>query len=242
MANTKMDHLIAADRGLAAVRTLEPAGSEIFSTKETDRIRSANLKIALKNLEGLHHHLCPRQVLGARIALFAGEYLDLKLPRADKRLFVFVETDGCALDGIALTTGTNVGKRSMRVMDYGKVAATFVDTQTNTAVRIAPNAGIRKIARNLAPDMPNRWSAQLEGYQIMPTRVLLTTQPVDLTLDIKKLISSPRVRVTCDKCSEEILNQRQVEHAGTVLCAACALDAYYVPISHTESEMLYSSA
>lgn len=237
----KIDHLIASERQPQAPGTMDPAGHEYLCNEETEQKRSANLKIALQNLEGVHSHLCPRQVLGARIALFAGEYLDLKLPREDKRLFVFVETDGCALDGIAITTGTNVGKRSMRVMDYGKVAATFVDTENDKAVRIAPNAGIRKIARSLVPGALNRWSAQLEGYQLLSTNTLLTAQPVELTLDLKKIISRPGVRINCDKCSEEIFNQREIQQAGMVLCAACAGDAYYRPISQEESEILYSS-
>ena len=44
-----------------------------------------------------HKHLCPRQVLGARMGLFAAELLGIQLPRNDKRLLVISETDGCAI-------------------------------------------------------------------------------------------------------------------------------------------------
>jgi len=47
-----------------------------------------------------HKHLFPRQILGARMALLAGELLELELPRTDKRLLVIAETDGCTVDGI----------------------------------------------------------------------------------------------------------------------------------------------
>jgi formylmethanofuran dehydrogenase subunit E len=233
----KIDHAVGMARTLGA---LDYSGNPHLYTEEVDHIRSAKLEIALQNLEGVHRHICPRQVLGARMALFAGEYLNLELPREDKRLYVFVETDGCALDGIAVTSGTNVGKRTMRVMDYGKVAATFVDTTHDTAVRIAPNAGIRILAESLAPEAPNRWSAQLQGYQLMAAKTLLSTQDVDLTFDLKEIISRPGVRVNCEICFEEIINEREIEQAGKVLCIACAGDGYYQPVSLGESESLYS--
>jgi formylmethanofuran dehydrogenase subunit E len=96
----------------------------------------------------LHHHLCPRQVLGVRMGLAAGSWLELTLPQTDKRLLTVVETDGCVIDGLAVATGCRVGRRTMRVLDFGKVAATFVDTVTGRAVRLAPHprvGGLSKI-------------------------------------------------------------------------------------------------
>ena len=100
----------------------------------------------------LHDHLCPRQVLGVRMGLLAGQILDLDLPQRDKRLLTIVETDGCAVDGIAVATNCWVGRRTLRVEDYGKVAATFVDTQTGRAVRILPRREARHSAQLFAPD------------------------------------------------------------------------------------------
>ena len=54
----------------------------------------------LKRSAARHKHLCPRQVLGARMGLFAGELLGIDLPRRDKRLLVISETDGCAVIGV----------------------------------------------------------------------------------------------------------------------------------------------
>ena len=220
----KIDYRIAEGGNPSA---LGPSDYEYLCAEEAEHIRSANLRTALQNLDGVHRHLCPRQVLGARIALFAGEYLDIELPREDKRLFVFVETDGCALDGIAVTTGANVGKRTMRILDFGKVAATFVDTKSGEAVRIVPRAGIRGFARNYAPDARNRWTAQLEGYQLMPAHELLLAEPVQLTIDLERLISRAGVRVNCEVCGEEIMNEREVVRNGMVLCRSCDGDAYF---------------
>ena len=91
----------------------------------------------------MHKHLCPRQVLGVRMGQYAGELLRLELPQQDKRLYTFVETDGCFVDGVTVATGCSVGHRTLRLMDQGKVAATFVDMRSGKAVRIWPDAQCR---------------------------------------------------------------------------------------------------
>lgn len=91
----------------------------------------------------LHHHLCPRQVLGVRMGLLAGRELGLDLPQTGKRLLTIIETDGCFADGVSVATGCWVGHRTLRVEDYGKVAATFVDTDCRQSVRIVPHPGAR---------------------------------------------------------------------------------------------------
>lgn len=176
----------------------------------------------------LHHHLCPRQVLGIRMGLAGGRWLDLALPQTDKRLLVVVETDGCVIDGLAVATGCRVGRRTMRVLDFGKVAATFVDTVTGRAVRIAPAASARQQAKIYAPEAKNRWEAYLLGYQRMPEEALLRFQPVTLTISLEKLLSKEGYRVQCKRCGEEISNEREVIENGQILCRACAGEGYYL--------------
>lgn len=178
-----------------------------------------------------HERLCPRQVLGVRMGLAAGRALELDVPRRDKRLLVFVETDGCFADGISAATGCQVGRRTLRVIDYGKVAATFVDTWTGRAVRVAPRSGVRQRARAYAPELDDRWQAQLLGYQRMPDDELVTIQDVQLLFSLEKFISTSDHRVECQLCGEEILNEREVVRGGTTLCRACAGERYYTPFT-----------
>jgi formylmethanofuran dehydrogenase subunit E len=183
----------------------------------------------------LHRHLCPRQVLGVRMGLYAGEQLGLALPQTDKRLYTFVETDGCAADGIAVATNCWVGRRTLRVEDLGKVAATFVDTHTGRAVRIVPRPEARSQARVLAPEARSVWEAQLLGYQRLPAEQMLSAQAVCLTTPIEVILSRPGHRVPCEACGEEILNEREVVRAGRVLCRTCAGQAaYYAPAEWAE--------
>ncbi len=176
----------------------------------------------------LHRHLCPRQVLGARMGLLAGEVLGLDLPQTDKRLLAIAETDGCAIDGISVATGCWVGRRTLRVEDYGKVAATFVDTATRRAIRIAPRPDARQRARHYAPEARNKWEAQLLGYQRMPAGELLSVQSVQLKTPIEQIVSRPGLRAACDVCGEEIMNEREVARDGLTLCRACAGESYYL--------------
>lgn len=182
---------------------------------------------ALQQSAAVHRHLCPRQVLGVRMGVLAGRRLGLDLPQSDKRLIVFMEIDGCASDGVAVATGAWVGRRTMRIMDFGKVAATFVDTISGNAVRIHPHPEARARAVAAAPEAPDRWHAQLLGYQRLPDDQLLVAEPVALTVDLAALISRPGVRTTCSICGEEILNQRQVVRGDEAVCRACAGEAYY---------------
>ena len=175
-----------------------------------------------------HHHLCPRQVLGVRMGMLAADVLQLGLPQSDKRLFVFMETDGCTSDGVAVATGAWVGRRTMRMVDYGKVAATFVDTETGRAIRIFPSPQARQLAAQAAPEAPDRWHAQLIGYQRLPDSDLLVVNPVRLTVDLPAIIGQEGDRRTCWQCGEEVSNQRELEIDGRVWCRSCAGDRYFV--------------
>jgi formylmethanofuran dehydrogenase subunit E len=55
------------------------------------------------------------------------------------------------VDGIIAATGCHVGSRTLRILDFGKGAATFIDTYTGDASRIAPNREARALAFDYAP-------------------------------------------------------------------------------------------
>lgn len=187
-----------------------------------------SLEEILQRSSVTHRHLCPRQVLGVRMGIYAGMLLNRALPQEhEKSLLTIVETDGCAVDGITAATGCTVGHRTMRIIDYGKVAATFVDTIKRRAIRIVPAHDVRTRARGFAPPDLGKWQAQLVGYQTMPDEQLLVVQEVALKLDLDRLISLAGKRVTCSQCGEKVMNEREVLRGEATLCRACAGEAYY---------------
>lgn len=181
-----------------------------------------------------HRHLCPRQVLGVRIGLRGLRELDLcncddssRYENSKKRLLTIVETDGCGLDGIAVATDCAVGRRTLRVMDFGKVAATMVDTRSKRAVRVSPTSASRDLAHTYAPEAPSRWHAYLAAYQVIPDEALLNVAEVALTQTIEEIISRPGARAICIICGEEVINEREIIVNGHTLCRTCAGDTYY---------------
>jgi len=186
-----------------------------------------NLHDILEISSARHTHLCPRQVLGARIGLAGAARLGFELPRYDKRMLIILETNGCFADGVEAATGCTVGHRTLRIEDYGKIAATFVDIQTGQALRIAPRLDVRERAYDYVPGEPRHYFAQLQGYKIMPDNDLLVIQPVQLTVPVSQIMSKAGVRVKCDNCYEEIINEREVIFQGRILCCTCALGGYY---------------
>lgn len=174
-----------------------------------------------------HKSLCPRQVLGIRVGLAGAEALGIDVPRNDKRLLVIVETDGCFVSGVEVVTGCAVNHRTLRMEDYGKVAATFVDVESGRAVRVAPHLDVRQRAQEYAPDENRRYNVMLEGYQRMPTEALLSIEEVILTTPVESIVSRAGARVNCHDCGEEVINERDIIKAGRTLCQACAGPAYY---------------
>src|SRR5258708_36660726 len=110
----------------------------------------------------LHTRLCPRQVLGVRMARFACQWLAIDPAVERKRIFVFMELARCPADGVMVVTGASPTNSFMKLMTYGKVAATFVDLLTNRAVRVSEHHDCRQTAQQMMPANLAPWQAQLE--------------------------------------------------------------------------------
>jgi len=181
----------------------------------------------LKLSSARHDHLCPRQVLGVRMGLAGLAAIGLDAPMLHRAALVIIETDGCFADGIEVASGASVGHRTLRVADQGKVAATFANVETGSAIRLAACLDVRQRARGYAPGIKDKYYAQLKGYQIMPETELFTFQQVVLDPPLERLLSRPGLRAKCTQCGEEIINERQVRVEEKVLCRSCAGQGYY---------------
>ncbi|MEW6401315.1 MAG: FmdE family protein [Chloroflexota bacterium] len=186
-----------------------------------------NLQPLLEISSRDHSHLCPRQILGVRMGLAGMRALRFDVPPDKKQLLIITETDGCFVDGLSTATKCSVGHRTLRVEDYGKVAATFVNVQAKLAVRVAPVIDIRQRAYSYAPEEPRHYFAQMQAYQVMPDEEMFTVADVQLAIPIEAIISRPGLRVNCDVCGEEIMNEREVQQNGLTLCYSCAHGGYY---------------
>jgi len=144
-----------------------------------------------------------------------------------KRLITYVEIDRCATDALSLVTGCRLGRRSLKFMDYGKVAATFVDLETHRAVRLVARDDSRAKAKAMFPELDDPHRQQLEAYKVMDDAELFAIHPVRVSTKAEDLPGRPRSRVICEQCGEGINDGRERHRAGRVLCRDCAGEGYY---------------
>jgi formylmethanofuran dehydrogenase subunit E len=183
----------------------------------------------LRDAEQAHGHLCAGQVLGVRMAMLGLAQLGIEDPQGKdrKRLVTFVEIDRCATDAVAVVTGCRLGKRALKFRDWGKVAATFVDTASGKAVRVAARESSKALARSLHPEIANKNQQQMLAYREMRDGDLFDLQWVKVELPPEEFPGYKGERVVCEKCGEGINFKREVRRRGKVLCRACAGESYY---------------
>jgi formylmethanofuran dehydrogenase subunit E len=184
----------------------------------------------LKQSAAAHGHLCPGQVVGVRMAMLGCRLIGLDEPtRIDqiKKLIVFVEMDRCTGDAVAFVTGVKLGRRSLKFMDYGIMAATFVNLETNAAFRVISTEEARYLATVYAPEIPEKYPQQLEAYKRMPDSVLFRVQKVRVDLSEYDLPGPTRKKISCNRCGQVVRDNREVVQNGQNLCKPCAKKAYF---------------
>jgi len=189
-----------------------------------------SVETLLKECERLHGHMCAGQLLGTRIALLGCRLLDIDDPRgADrKKLIVWVEIDRCMTDAVSAVTGVRLGKRSLKYVDYGKVAATFLNTETKRAVRIVALESSRVLADERYSDIADKRTRQFRAYSEATDDELFKTELVSLELSDFDAPGSPRSRVVCAVCEEGVNDGREVIDAnGDAICRGCHNGSYY---------------
>jgi formylmethanofuran dehydrogenase subunit E len=178
--------------------------------------------------------LCPGQVLGVRMAMLGCQLLGIDDPTQGKRLIVYVEIDRCMADAIAAVTGCRLGKRTLKHMDYGKCACTFVEMSTGAAVRISARDDARSHVWDYPPFALDKSSTQREAYKVMPDDELFIVQEVLVDIPDYDQPGRPISRVVCAICDEGINDRREVRLNGLVLCRACAHGRYYQEVKGSD--------
>jgi len=145
-----------------------------------------------------------------------------------KSIIVFVEMDRCATDAVQSVTGCSLGHRTMKFMDYGKMAAAFVNLKTGKAVRVIAREDSRDTAKNYFPELENKYAAQLEAYKIMSDSELFDVMDVKVELRPEDMPGRPLKRVRCEGCGEYVQDMRDVFKDGRALCKPCAGERYYM--------------
>ena len=177
----------------------------------------------------LHGHMCAGQLLGARMAVLGCRLIGIGDPRgADrKKLIVWVEIDRCMADAVSAVTGVRLGKRSLKYLDYGKVAATFLNTETGEAVRVVALEESRALADARHPEIESKKERQFLAYREAADEELFKVERVAVEYGEMDAPGRPRSRVLCERCGEGVNDGREVRSGDSVLCRPCASGGYY---------------
>ncbi|MBF0328424.1 MAG: formylmethanofuran dehydrogenase [Nitrospirae bacterium] len=188
----------------------------------------------------IHGHLCPGQVLGVRMSMLGLKLAGVEDPKGKDRksIIVFVEMDRCATDAVQSVTGCSLGHRTMKFMDYGKMAATFVNIKTNKAVRVLAKEDSKEEAKKYFPEIENKYAAQTEAYKIMSDKELFDCMEVTVNIKPEDMPGRPLSRIRCEICGEHVQDKRETTHNGKTVCKQCGGEGYYEVISN-EQKLFY---
>ena len=186
--------------------------------------------------ERSHGNLCPGVVLGLRMALLGCSLVGLEDPRTAGRnkMIVWVEIDRWLADAVETVTGARLSKRTLKFLDYGKLAATFLNVDTREAVRIAALESSRGLADLRHQEIESKHARQMRVYREATDEELFAFTVVDVQLSEMDAPGHPRSRVICGRCSEAVNDGREIRtDDGSTLCRPCAFGVG--PRSHQKS-------
>jgi formylmethanofuran dehydrogenase subunit E len=189
-----------------------------------------DFEVLLENSAAAHGHLCPGQAVGVRMAMLGCRLVGLDDPASRdqiKKLLVYIEMDRCTADAVAHVTGVKLGRRSLKFMDYGIMAATFVNLETDKSFRIVSTEESRDLAAAYAPEIADKHARQLEAYKRMPDSVLFRVQQVKVAVPDEDYPGPTRFKATCSRCGQVVRDRREVNKDGRLFCKPCADDVYF---------------
>jgi formylmethanofuran dehydrogenase subunit E len=180
-----------------------------------EKLDYENFEMLVAEAGKLHGDICAGITIGTRMTMVGLRRIGITDPKgADrKKIMVFIEIDRCATDSIMALTGCRPGKRTMKVLDYGKMAATFINLETGKAVRIAAS---KRKGEQGQPD-----------FATIPEDELFTVAEVEVPLLPGDMPGKPTRRVYCFRCGESIMDGRDLEIDGNILCKPCVAGKNY---------------
>ena len=164
-----------------------------------------------------HGHLCNGMFIGVRMSRYALKLLEIEEPLVYKDLIVYTEIDRCASDAVCVVTGCTMGRKRLKLVNYGKLAATFVDLGADKAIRLSPNQDVQM------PDEADPY----EFWARFTDEELFKAEDVSVDILPRDLPGKPQNKAVCYQCKEKILDGREIEKDGQTWCLACADKPYY---------------
>ena len=188
------------------------------------------IKDLLQQYKLTYGNICPGTLLALRMVVLGCALLGIEDPRGVDRdkLVVWVEIDRWLADAVEAVTGVRLGKRTLKFLDYGKLAATFLNRETGKAVRIVALESSRRLADLRHPEIEDKYERQMQAYREAAEEELFGIYDVEVHVRAKDLPGHPRSRVTCQKCGEGVNDGREISLPDNIrLCRSCIYGTYY---------------
>ena len=184
-----------------------------------------SLEYMLVKAADFHGHLCPGTVIGTRMALAGLREIEITDPKGSQKkdFMVYIETDRCPVDAISVVTGARISRRNLKFLDWGKVAATFVNLKTGKAVRITCPDSTKGLADHYVDeeygnDKDGRNAKEVAAYKVMPEKELFLIRNVKVEIPP---FTKEKYKVACEGCGETVNDHKEVMVNGKVMCRSC---------------------
>jgi len=184
-----------------------------------------SLEYMLVKAADFHGHLCPGTVIGTRMALAGLREIEITDPKGSQKkdFMVYIETDRCPVDAISVVTGARISRRNLKFLDWGKIAATFVNLKTGKAVRITCPDSTKGLADNYVDedygnDKDGRNAKEVAAYKVMPEKELFLIRNVKVEIPP---FTKEKYKVKCEGCGETVNDHKEVMVNGKVMCRSC---------------------
>ncbi len=194
-----------------------------------NKFERAELEHLLEKAFAFHGKPCGGTVIGVRMAMLGLKMIGITDPKGSERkdIMAVAENDRCSIDAIQHVTGCKVAARALKLKDYGKVAATFVNLKTGKAVRLVCPEETRQTVEKYKPAEGDRKERTIAGYKAIPLDELFYAQEVKVEFDEDDMPGHAKSRVKCDRCGEWVSDHREREVNGETICTHCAEGGYY---------------
>lgn len=197
----------------------------------------------IKRAAELRGHLCLGLPLGIKMGQMGLKLLNMTEQEKHEYLVVFVENDKCPADGIQIVTGCSAGSRKLKMLYYGKSAATFVDGRTGKGYRVVTKKDLNARAMELGvKDKLIQPGEKVEEFSKLERKILMNAfmklsleelldfRAVKVTWDSPLISSRMESATNCSKCGEEIMGGLGVLEGDKILCRSCLNGPYFQKI------------
>ena len=124
----------------------------------------------------------------------------------------------------------------MKLVNYGKMAATFINTETGAAYRVWVSGQINEMIGKISSDRKEK-ERQYEIVLGSRSEDIVSVQKVMVDIPPEEMPGKPKRTVMCERCGEKVMDGKDILVKEGPFCLACAEGPYYTVVEEREDEI-----